>query len=153
MQQFGSDGYPLGSREPLSDDDAARFAELLAEVEPTLREMIKDERETRQWSQARLARELKRVGLRLDATAITRMEKGDRSIRAEELWALAVVFQVGVTELLAVATDAGGKRQRLENLQHQYDAARTQLRIQESELQDMLARIEALKADIAREAP
>lgn len=133
------------TRRPLTDEELEGYRETLREVEPQLRRSIRWLREEMGWSQSRLAAELARLGLHVDPTAVTRMETGDRKIRPDELWALAVVLRVELGALICFATvDADPavllplERERLQNLQSQLERHMTLL-------DDQRRRVEALE--------
>lgn len=67
---------------------------------------IADRRKARGWSQADLSKRLKARGVTVYANMLHKIESGDRSIRVDELSAIATVFGVSADELL-------GRRVRL----------------------------------------
>jgi transcriptional regulator with XRE-family HTH domain len=88
-------------------------------------DVVRDARERRQWSQRRLAELLDEAGVRLDPSAITRIERGTRDVKLREATAIASVlgidlatsleqiaftqaqqFQVGTAALAAAAVAA-----------------------------------------------
>lgn len=72
--------------------------------EQTFARRVRELREQREWSQTLLAANLALShGIKLDGTAITRIEKGARSIRLDEAVALAKVFGMTVDEMLRPA--------------------------------------------------
>lgn len=68
---------------------------------------IKSRRMGLGWSQRHLAGELSIIGFTLDPSAVTRVESGDRSVKAEELWALAHVFGCTVEDLCPSSLSPG----------------------------------------------
>lgn len=70
------------------------------DVRSTFASRVRQVREGQGWSQEELARRLSEVGLRLDPTAITRLERGERSVRVEEAVAVAQTLGVPLDELL-----------------------------------------------------
>lgn len=63
---------------------------------------LKEVRDRRGLSQARLAEVVEQAtGLKLDPTAITRIERGDRAVRLNEAVALSVVLGLSLDELIA----------------------------------------------------
>jgi len=61
---------------------------------------VKRMRQERGWSQTALAHELGILGLLLRQTTMTKLEGGVRPTSADELWALASVFEVPYDDLL-----------------------------------------------------
>lgn len=72
--------------------------------EPTFNERVgkrlREYREDRKWSQRRLAEVLEAHGLKLDPSAITRIELGQRDIKLHEAKALASALRVKIDELV-----------------------------------------------------
>lgn len=92
---------------------------------------IKERREALGFSQAQLAAVLKDLtGVALDPSAITRLERGERSIRVDELVAIAFTLDVPVTDLLFSDADRALKDDlvRLVSLWSEADQRRTELR-------------------------
>ncbi len=69
-------------------------------VRPTFASRVRQIREGLGWSQEELARRLAEIGLRLDPTAITRIERGDRAVRIEEAVAIAQALRSPLNALL-----------------------------------------------------
>ncbi len=69
-------------------------------VAATFASRVRQSREGRGWTQEELARHLAEVGLRLDPTAITRIERGDRAVRIEEAVAIAAALRTPLNALL-----------------------------------------------------
>jgi len=72
---------------------------------------LREYREDRKWSQRRLAEVLGANGLKLDPSAITRIERGQRDIKLHEATALASALRVKIDEL--VKHDDDDPRQEL----------------------------------------
>lgn len=72
---------------------------------------LREFREERKWSQRRLAEVLHANGLKLDPSAITRMERGQRDVKLHEATALAAALRVKLDEL--VRHDDDDPRQEL----------------------------------------
>lgn len=108
---------------------------------------VREEREARHWTQDGLASLLRQgTPLRLDPTAVTRLERGTRAIRLNEAVYLAQMFGLLVTDMLgpAVPLDAA-----IERAEAQIDQERARVRQAESSLKaakDNLARLEKLNA-------
>lgn len=64
---------------------------------------VRELREQREMTQAGLAQVLESRGIRLDPSAIARLEKGQRSIRLDEAVAIGTVLDMTVDELLRPA--------------------------------------------------
>lgn len=80
---------------------------------------LRDERESRGWSQARLAELLSDNGTPMHHTTVAKIEKGDRSVRIDEAAAIADLFDVSLDRLLgrsaAPRADEDYTRRRLTN--------------------------------------
>ncbi|KAA1426473.1 helix-turn-helix domain-containing protein [Nocardioides antri] len=72
---------------------------------------VRSERERQGLSQARVADRMRLVGVDIDATAITRIERGERRVRLNEAVALAQALQLELQEL--VMPDAGSLEEQL----------------------------------------
>lgn len=134
---------------PFTPEEVADLRERLKTVAPYLRRMIRNAREELGWSQARLASELSQIGMPLDPTAITRIESGQRSVRAEELWALAAVLREDVEGLLIVATDVMPASVRLEFELRKLHSIESSLRVQQHELSAQEALVADLRSRVA----
>jgi len=69
---------------------------------------VREKREQKQWSQRRLAELLEEAGIRLDPSAITRIERGTRDVKLREADAIASVldFDLGRSlRQIALSTD------------------------------------------------
>jgi transcriptional regulator with XRE-family HTH domain len=62
-------------------------------------------REGRSWSQRRLATELANHGLKLDPSAITRIENGQRAVRLGEAATIAAVLEMPLADMAAFDDD------------------------------------------------
>ncbi|GGT86547.1 hypothetical protein GCM10010256_53510 [Streptomyces coeruleorubidus] len=95
---------------PMADQQRGRRA---IEVGPTGRTVaanIARLRERRGLTTRQLSGALERAGRNIPASGITRMEKGERVVTADELAALAVAFGVSPTALLLPLTDRADDR-------------------------------------------
>ncbi len=61
---------------------------------------VREAREARGWTQVDLARHLAETGVRLDPTAITRLERGDRSVKIGEAVAIAASLGLSIEDVL-----------------------------------------------------
>lgn len=71
-------------------------------------DLVREKREQKQWSQRRLAELLEEAGVRLDPSAITRIERGTRDVKLSEANAIASVlgFDLGRSlRQIALSTD------------------------------------------------
>lgn len=76
----------------------------LIEITPEARlaRRLKKQREQRGWTQIRFAVEMGQLtGIHLDPTAITRIERGERSVRLNEAVAIAMTLDLLLDELIA----------------------------------------------------
>ncbi len=64
---------------------------------------VREARTIRGWTQVDLARHLAESGVRLDPTAITRLERGDRGVRIGEAVALAASLGLSIEDVLSRA--------------------------------------------------
>jgi transcriptional regulator with XRE-family HTH domain len=55
-------------------------------------DLVREKREQKQWSQRRLAELLEEAGVRLDPSAVTRIERGTRDVKLREAAAIAAVL-------------------------------------------------------------
>lgn len=101
MQSPEDDGQPLLA---LTDAECELIARLREDIEIDFASSVREERDRLGWSQTRLAHELTRVGLPLDSTAITRIEKGERRIRLGEAWAIAAVMRFPFSDFIPETT-------------------------------------------------
>lgn len=62
-------------------------------------DIMKARREEKDWSQRQLAQALHTVGLRLDPSAITRIERGSREVKLAEAIAIASVLEFHLAEI------------------------------------------------------
>lgn len=83
-------------REP--DGRSARREELLG-VNTQFGQLMKEARESRGWSQRQLAGMLTAVELKLDPSAITRIERGTRDVKLSEAIAIANVLEISLDSL------------------------------------------------------
>jgi transcriptional regulator with XRE-family HTH domain len=74
--------------------------EYVGNVEPTFGKAVREARNEMGWSQQKLAERLTLAGLRIDPTAITRIERGQRSIRLSEAVTIAAELGIDLNELL-----------------------------------------------------
>lgn len=63
-------------------------------------EGVKSARAESEWSQRELAEELATHGLKIDPSAVTRIERGTRPVKVEEAWIIAEVLGTTVGDLL-----------------------------------------------------
>jgi transcriptional regulator with XRE-family HTH domain len=71
-------------------------------------DLVREKREEKEWSQRRLAELLEEAGVRLDPSAITRIERGTRDVKLREADAIASVlgFDLGRSlRQIALSTD------------------------------------------------
>lgn len=66
---------------------------------------LREFREERNWSQRRLAEVLRANGLKLDPSAITRIERGQRDVKLHEATALAAALRVKLDQLVRHGDD------------------------------------------------
>lgn len=92
---------------------------------------VKQTREERGWSQEELARRLEELGLRLDPTAITRLERGSRAVRVEEALLLSMVL--GVPLVMLLTPEKPHLQARLDETRLQQQLAETRARLAEGE--------------------
>ncbi len=64
---------------------------------------VREARAARGWTQVDLARHLAETGVLLDATAITRLERGDRGVRIGEAFAIAQALGLSIEDVLTCA--------------------------------------------------
>jgi transcriptional regulator with XRE-family HTH domain len=69
-------------------------------TEDYFRKRLKDERESREWSQAHLAELLSKIVGKTHPTTIAKIEAGDRTVRIDEATAIADIFEVSLDSLL-----------------------------------------------------
>lgn len=60
---------------------------------------VKNAREDRQWSQRKLAEELQHLDVKLDPSAVTRIERGTREVKLREAAAIAAALAVPLQDL------------------------------------------------------
>ncbi len=60
---------------------------------------VRDARDGMQWSQRKLAEELERLGVKLDPSAVTRIERGTREVKLREAAAIATALGVKLEDL------------------------------------------------------
>jgi len=77
------------------DDEADADAGAFAGVNQQFGARMRESRESRGWSQRQLAEMLRTVDLKLDPSAITRIERGTRDVRLAEAVAIASVLEFG----------------------------------------------------------
>ena len=63
-------------------------------------EVVREIRESKEWSQRQFADALEQAGLKLDPSAITRIERGTREVKLREAVTMASVLGVDVSRLL-----------------------------------------------------
>jgi len=85
---------------PMKDQTSPGLHRDRAAVAPHLGRNVKRIRQERGWSQTALAHELGFLGLLLRQTTMAKLEGGVRPTSADELWALASVFEVPYDDLL-----------------------------------------------------
>lgn len=73
---------------------------------------VRRAREDRKWSQRKLAEELDNVGIKLDPSAVTRIERGSREAKLREAAAIAKVLQVPLEDL----ADSSNPRKLFESI-------------------------------------
>ncbi len=64
---------------------------------------VREARAIRGWTQVDLAQHLAESGVRLDPTAITRLERGDRGVRVGEAFAIAQALGLSIEDVLSRA--------------------------------------------------
>lgn len=84
-------------------------------------ERVREARERLSWSQVRLAAELRAQGYDLDATTITRIERGERRIRLDDAVALAGVL--GLDLAWATGPDPVDLRAQIDRAEVEQEAA------------------------------
>ncbi len=107
----------------------------VSNVRSTFASRVRQVREGRGWSQEELARRLGELGLRLDPTAITRMERGERSVRVEEAVVLAQALGLPLDELLQPLDEIGLEHVR--GLMKRYGSLSATLTRAQEELDDV----------------
>ncbi|MEN4399366.1 helix-turn-helix transcriptional regulator [Mycolicibacterium senegalense] len=80
------------------DDDEVGTVDRPA-VNKQFGDLMREHREHRRWSQRRLADLLEQVGLRLDPSAITRIERGTRDVKLAEAIVIANVLEFGLDSI------------------------------------------------------
>lgn len=65
----------------------------------TFGDRVRDAREALKWSQRKLAEELDKIGVKLDPSAVTRIERGTREVKLREAAAVAAVLKVPIQDL------------------------------------------------------
>lgn len=88
----------------MSDQQYGRRAVEVGPTGKTVADNLARLRKVRGFSTRQLATELERKGRSVSASGITRMEKGDRVVTADDLVALAAVFGVSPVSLLLPLT-------------------------------------------------
>ncbi|MBZ4620982.1 helix-turn-helix domain-containing protein [Mycobacterium avium] len=76
-------------------------------------DLVRQHREAKSWSQRRLAQQLEDVGVKLDPSAVTRIERGTREIRLREAVAIAAVLAIDLREFPRVEQDPRAQLQSL----------------------------------------
>jgi transcriptional regulator with XRE-family HTH domain len=69
-------------------------------IDKRLRQRLRDERERRDWSQVTMARMLKREGLLIHPSTVTKIEAGCRAVQPDELNAYADIFGTSIDSLM-----------------------------------------------------
>lgn len=64
-------------------------------------ERLRKYRDQRDWTQRRLAEELRLHGVKLDPSAVTRIELGSREVKLREAFAIASVLGIDIRDLIA----------------------------------------------------
>jgi transcriptional regulator with XRE-family HTH domain len=90
----------------MSDQQYGRRAVEVGPTGKTVADNLARLRKVRGYSTRQLAAELERKGRSISASGITRMEKGDRVVTADDLVAFAAVFGVSPSALLMPLTPA-----------------------------------------------
>lgn len=138
---------------PFAPEQVAHWKTVLRQVKPDLAATVKWRREELGWSQARLAAELESsVGLKLDPSAITRIEQARRDVRADELWALAVVLREPLGSLIHHATEVLAAEELLEFEQSRLEVMERGLRSREQELEEQRAVVRRLRRAVRNES-
>jgi transcriptional regulator with XRE-family HTH domain len=70
-----------------------------------LRHRIRSERERHDWSQAQVAQALSEHKIEAQASTVSKMESGERGVRADELIAFAEIFGLSVDVLVGRGTN------------------------------------------------
>lgn len=107
--------------------------ELTESTEATFSKRVREERESAGLSQTELARKLDGHGLKLDPTAITRLERGSRAIRLGEAVAIAEVLGQPLPEMLRPRIESALAEAEWRAQQATIDAARARGALQEAE--------------------
>jgi transcriptional regulator with XRE-family HTH domain len=121
-----------------------------------VRAAIREFREDMGISQTALAKDVTRIGISLDGTAITRIESGQRGIRVEELWAIAAVLQVELMALIPVDPVLWGADEELEYRQQRIDDLQVKVDYWAAELakeRRWLERLAAVPKEARRRQP
>lgn len=100
-------------------------------------------------SQRQMARELSRLGVAIDSTAITRIESGKRSVRIDEAWAIAAVLRVQVQDLVSEQTTMASPEELLESAQQMLQEAERRYQAQEESLREWRDRVAELRDEVA----
>lgn len=107
-------------------------------IEPSFGEAVREARLEFGWSQQRLAERLSSNGLKLDSTAITRIEKGQRSVRLSEAVTIAAELGIDLNELIArVENPAQVLAQARESANRAMNKARSALQAMVFEFHDI----------------
>jgi transcriptional regulator with XRE-family HTH domain len=77
-------------------------------------DLMRAAREEKDWSQRRLAELLEEAGVRLDPSAITRIERGSRDVKLREATAIAYVLGINLAESLDEIAYSQTQRFRIE---------------------------------------
>jgi transcriptional regulator with XRE-family HTH domain len=124
----------------LTDADYADIKRRFAKVAKSLRLAVREGRAQLGFNQSDLARELAKAGLELDVSAINRIESGQRTIRADEAWAIAHVLQMELDDFFGIDSSVVSRDSRIASLRHAADALRGEI----EELTTELATTEGL---------
>jgi transcriptional regulator with XRE-family HTH domain len=104
---------------------------------------LRQERDRRGWSQQEMSRRLAELGIRLHSTAITRIERGERSVRLSEAQALADVLEMPLGMLLVSHEqteiwEVQERVYRLRNTEESIDRARNERAHHQKELRQVV---------------
>jgi len=129
-----------------SNQQPQRAGTVAEMVEETFGQSVRERREQLGLSQRALAEMLGVHHLKLDPTAITRIEKGQRAVRLGEAVMIASALKVPLNYLLAERTTVNllAEATRLQSLR---DRARDAMKEYERDLEAIRAQINRLRAD------
>lgn len=113
----------------------------------TFRRRLREERERAGISQMELARRMtERLSSRIDSTTITRMEKGERTVRLDEAVVAAEALQLPLSELLSA--HGASLLARIDDLRFSLKGAQAALDAASAEVESRRERVEELSMEL-----